>query len=103
MIEYVGDDGAPSTEDNPQAMVFEWMDTDLWHLPSKPFRSGSPLPRIIARSLLEALVVIGDLGGTHGDVNPNNVFLSGAEGSVPVVQLGDLDNCESSRRNEGPS
>jgi hypothetical protein len=49
-----------------ECMVFEWMDTDLWQLPSEPFRSGSsPLPRIVARSLLEALVVLEELGGVH--------------------------------------
>ena len=74
----------------PQAMVFEWMDTDLWQLPSKPFRSGSLLPRIIARSVLEALVVFDSEDGVHADVNPNNIFISGANGPSPIVKLGDL-------------
>lgn len=49
-----------------QCMVFEWMDTDLWQLPSEPFRSGSKLPRVVSRSVLKALVVLDELGGVHG-------------------------------------
>src|SRR4051812_46299691 len=50
----------------PQCMVLEWMDSDLWQLrPSDRYRSGSKLPMIIAKSVLEALVVIDDLGGIH--------------------------------------
>ena len=71
-------------------MVFEWMDTDLWQLPSKPFRSGSPLPRIVAQSVLEALVVFDSEDGVHADVNPNNIFVSRAGGPSPLVKLGDL-------------
>lgn len=71
-------------------MVFEWMDTDLWQLPSKPFRSSSLLPRIISRSLLYALVVFDEEDGVHADVNPNNIFVSSACGPSPIVKLGDL-------------
>ena len=48
----------------PPCMVFEWMDTDIWHLPSEQYRS-SKLPKIIAKSLLRALVTIKEQGGTH--------------------------------------
>jgi serine/threonine protein kinase len=82
-------------------MVFEWMDTDLWQLPSKPFRSGSELPRIVARSILEALAVFEDENGVHTDVNPNNVFLSVVTGPSPVVKLGDLGNCKFSGQTLG--
>lgn len=75
-------------------MVFEWLDTDLWQLPSKPFRSGSELPRTVARSILEALAVFDGEEGVHTDVNPNNVFLSGVNSPSPVVKLGDLGNCK---------
>ncbi len=77
-------------EPQPRCMVFEWMDTDLWQLPSKPFRSGSPLPRIVARSILEALVVFDSEDGVHADVNPNNIFVSSAGGPSPLVKLRDL-------------
>jgi hypothetical protein len=46
-------------------MVFEWMDTDLWQLPSESFRSSSKLPRRVTRSVLEALAVLDELGGVH--------------------------------------
>jgi serine/threonine protein kinase len=71
-------------------MVFEWMDTDLWQLPSKPFRSGSPLPRLVARAVLEALIVFDSEDGAHADVNPNNIFVSGVDSASPIVKLGDL-------------
>jgi hypothetical protein len=48
-----------------QCMVFEWMDADLWQLPSESFRSSSKLPRIVTRSVLEALAVLDELGGVH--------------------------------------
>lgn len=44
------------------------MDSGLWNLPAEQYRSGSKLPKVIARSILEALVVIQELGGTHTDV-----------------------------------
>ncbi|PVH69467.1 kinase-like protein [Cadophora sp. DSE1049] len=50
------------------------------------------LPRIVARSLLEALVVIDSEYGVHTDVNPNNVFVSDVHSSSPIVKLGDLGN-----------
>lgn len=78
------------SQPQPRCMVFEWMDTDLWQLPSTPFRSGSPLPRIVARSVLEALVVFDSEDGVHADVNPNNIFVSSASGPSPMVKLGDL-------------
>ncbi|KAK0129021.1 hypothetical protein ONS95_000961 [Cadophora gregata] len=94
MVDTIGHDGnaASSTLGQPQCMVFEWMDTDLWQLPSKPFRNGSELPRIVARSLLEALVVIDSEHGVHTDVNPNNVFVSDVHTPLPVAKLGDLGN-----------
>ncbi|KAL2070070.1 hypothetical protein VTL71DRAFT_14750 [Oculimacula yallundae] len=93
MIDTIGhDQKASENPSRPQCMVFEWMDTDLWQLPSQPFRTGSELPRIVARSLLEALAILEDEGGVHTDVNPNNVFLSDINSTAPVVKLGDLGN-----------
>ena len=83
--------GAKLNPDSPPPfMVFEWMDTDLWQLPCEPFRSNSSLPRTIARSVLEALAVFESVDGVHTDVNPNNIFISGANSSSPIVKLGDL-------------
>ena len=55
-------------------MILEWMDLDLWQLrPSDKYRSDSKLPMVVARSVLEALVVIDDLGGIHtGMANSQN-------------------------------
>ena len=95
MLDIIGHDEPTTTESSPQpqCMVFEWMDTDLWQLPSGPFRSGSQLPRNVARSILEALAVTDGEYGVHTDVNPNNVFLSGLDSPLPTVKLGDLGNC----------
>ena len=95
MLDLIGYDEPATTESpqQPQCMVFEWMDTDLWQLPSGPFRSGSQLPRIVARSILEALAVTDGEQGVHTDVNPNNLFLSGLDSPFPTVKLGDLGNC----------
>ena len=96
MLDLTGHDELSSCQGDqqPQCMVFEWMDTDLWQLSSNPFRSGSELPRIVARSILEALAVFDDEEGVYTGVNPNNVFLSGVNGPSPVVKLGDLGNCK---------
>ncbi|KAI9700119.1 MAG: hypothetical protein M1836_002653 [Candelina mexicana] len=82
------DAGVTATQ--PRCMVFEWMDTDLWQLPSEPFRSGSKLPKMIAKSILQALAVFQESKGVHGDVNPNNVFVTRAHRFSPIVKLGDL-------------
>lgn len=94
MLELIGHDEPPTdTPRQPRCMVFEWMDSDLWQIPSKSFRSGSHLPRIIARSVLNALAVFDEDGGVHTDVNPNNILVSGVNSQSPVVKLGDLGNC----------
>lgn len=91
LVEVIGhDEPIADASPQPQCMVYEWMDTDLWQLPSKPFRSGSPLPRTVARSVLNALTVFDKVDGVHCDVNPNNIFVSGANGPSPIVKLGDL-------------
>lgn len=57
----------PSSEDPPPAdvtatappgMVFEWMDHDLWQVPSERFRQNSVLPKVISRSVLSALALL---------------------------------------------
>lgn len=53
-----------SLASQPPCMVFEWMDTDIWNLRSEQHRS-SKLPKIIAKSLLRALVTIKEKGATH--------------------------------------
>jgi len=42
----------------PPGLVLEWMDYDLWDVPSERFRQTSNLPRIICRSILSALALL---------------------------------------------
>jgi len=116
LYDVVGPDGddaqvesASMTED-PPCMVFEWMEHDLRTVPSDQFRQNSDLPKIIARSVLSALVLLKtqhsavhtgkynvflvcDLSTANGlDINPNNIFLSGINGPSPIVKVGDLGN-----------
>ena len=49
---------ADETATAPLGMVFEWMEYDLWQVPSGRFRQDSVLPKIIARSVLSALAVL---------------------------------------------
>ena len=42
----------------PDGMVFEWMEYDLWQVPSEQFRRNSVLPKIISRSVLSALALL---------------------------------------------
>lgn len=41
--------------ENPPCLVFEWMETDLRSLSSLQYRDGSPIPKIISKSVLSAL------------------------------------------------
>ena len=49
---------ADETDTAPPGMVFEWMDYDLWHVPSERFRQDSVLPKVISRSVLSALALL---------------------------------------------
>lgn len=104
-------DSESMTED-PPCMVFEWMEHDLRTVPSDQFRQNSNLPKIIAKSVLSALVILKtQYGAVHTgecivslvyglstadglDINPNNIFLSDINGPSPVVKVGDLGNSE---------
>ncbi|KAF3479556.1 uncharacterized protein GIQ15_06532 [Arthroderma uncinatum] len=87
------DDWSPSPSKIQKRLVLEWMDTDLWKICpfGRPF-SNPRLPQIVTRSILEALLVFQQMKGVHTDVNPNNIFLSNIDTSLPIVKLGDLDN-----------
>ncbi|KKK21566.1 hypothetical protein AOCH_003926 [Aspergillus ochraceoroseus] len=87
------EDWSPSPPSITNRIVLEWMDTDLW-LP-RPLDKGfsnPKLPQIVARSILEALVVFQEMKGVHTDINPNNIFISNLDAPLPTVKLGDLDN-----------
>ena len=46
------------TASAPAGMVFEWMEYDLWQVPSLLFRQSSVLPKVISRSVLSALALL---------------------------------------------
>ncbi|KAI0403889.1 kinase-like domain-containing protein [Xylaria palmicola] len=84
-------DEPPEQIDHEHYLVFEWMDTDLWHTPSQPFRGdGSQFPKLVSRSILEALDIFRKLGKTHTDINPDNILISGLEDDIPKVKVADL-------------
>ena len=85
----IGHDGEKVEQ---RCLVLEWMDTDLWKARMNP-RSHDPLlQKNVAKSVLEALAVFADIQGTHTDINPNNILISGIEKSDPIVKVGDLGN-----------
>ena len=60
------EDWSPSPPSVTKRIVLEWMDTDLWH--TRPFGKGfrnPKLPQIVARSILEALLVFQEIKGVH--------------------------------------
>ncbi|KAI9755845.1 MAG: hypothetical protein M4579_004127 [Chaenotheca gracillima] len=92
--DYVGHGSMESVLGAPQqrSMVLEWMDTDLWKSRFQTPHPEADLPRIMAKSVLEALAVFADLRGIHTDINPNNVLVSGLETPTPSVKVSDLGN-----------
>ncbi|KAI3328838.1 kinase-like domain-containing protein [Ustulina deusta] len=84
-------DEPPESIDHQHYLIFEWMDIDLWHFPSHPFRDGSsPFPQLVAESILEALDIFRKLGKAHTDINPNNILISAIEVDTPKVKVADL-------------
>ncbi|KAI0538219.1 kinase-like domain-containing protein [Xylaria digitata] len=64
---------------------------DLWHTRSEPFRGeGSQFPKLVSRSILEALDIFRKLGKAHTDINPNNILISGLEDNNLEVKVADL-------------
>lgn len=49
---------SPSMAEEPQCLVFEWMEHDLSTILSDRFRQNSNLPKLIAKSVLSALAVL---------------------------------------------
>ncbi|KAL9123604.1 MAG: hypothetical protein Q9217_006979 [Psora testacea] len=92
MVEERGRAGFDRTSEDPPCLVFEWMEHVLWNVPAEPYREKSVLPKMIARSVLEALDIFASANAIHTDVNPNNIFLSNIDSASPVVKLGDLGN-----------
>lgn len=65
---------------HPPCLILEWMDTDLWHVPSKSYRNDAELPKTVCRSVLSALEVFRKHGKVH-------------TGSYCLVSLLHLTNC----------
>lgn len=106
--------------DTDKCMVFQWMDSDLWSLRKQRHQLNPQLPKIVAKSVLKALVAFDYMDGqgagvhtgeswsrfdidlygwwlllTHDlDVNPNNILVDGADTSSTVVKLSDLGGCK---------
>ncbi len=55
MIEERGRARFDKPSEDPPCLVFEWMDHVLWNVRAEPYREKSVLPKVIARSVLEAL------------------------------------------------
>lgn len=55
------DDG----QDDPSALVFEWMDHDLRAVTAPEFRSNPKLPRAASIAILSALSVLNELDAVH--------------------------------------
>ena len=64
LIDIVDSDTTATLAPQPRCMAFEWMDTDIWSLSSEQYRS-SKLPKIIAKSVLRALITIKEKGAVH--------------------------------------
>lgn len=96
-------------EDEPKKLVLEWMEATLWQIRPHGKLANPKLPQIVAKSILEALVVFQRLHAVHTgkypksaslvssvlimeDVNPNNIFLTFGDQTTPIVKLGHLDN-----------
>ncbi|KMU87156.1 hypothetical protein CIHG_05097 [Coccidioides immitis H538.4] len=70
------------------------MDSDLWSLRHQRRSPSNALPKVVAKSVLQALTAFADMDGqgtaVHTDVNPNNILVSGADSASPIVKLADL-------------
>ncbi|PTU21165.1 hypothetical protein P175DRAFT_0516733 [Aspergillus ochraceoroseus IBT 24754] len=83
------EDWSPSPPSITNRIVLEWMDTDLW-LP-RPLDKGfsnPKLPQIVARSILEALVVFQEMKGVHTGVAKNSQNAQTHETRAPEVWQG---------------
>ncbi|PVH84802.1 kinase-like protein [Cadophora sp. DSE1049] len=71
-------------------MVYEWMDTTLAKIDQFAHRTGSDLPRLVAREVLKGLEGLHDNGWIHANVHVHNIFLSKVDTPNPIIKLGDL-------------
>ncbi|KAF1844371.1 uncharacterized protein K460DRAFT_388213 [Cucurbitaria berberidis CBS 394.84] len=78
--------------DQPKKMVLEWMDADLWQCRPHGKLANPKLPQIVAKSILEALVVFQRLHAVHTafheGVAKNNPNAQTKETRAPEVWKG---------------
>ena len=65
MVQERGRAGFDKASDDPPCLVFEWMEHTLWNVRAEPYRQKSILPKMIARSVLEALNVFASANAMH--------------------------------------
>ena len=65
MVEERGRAGFHKTSEDPPCLVFEWMEHVLWNVRAEPNREKSVLPKVIARSVLEALDIFASANAMH--------------------------------------
>lgn len=65
MVEERGRARFDKPSEDPPCLVFEWMDHVLWNVRAEPFRERSVLPKVIARSVLEALDLFASANAMH--------------------------------------
>ena len=70
MVEERGRAGFDKTSEDPPCLVFEWMEHTLWNVRAEQYREKSVLPKIIARSVLEALDVFASANAMHTGLLP---------------------------------
>lgn len=65
MVEERGRAGFDKPWEDPPCLVFEWMDHVLWNVRAEPYREKTVLPKVIARSVLEALDLFASANVMH--------------------------------------
>lgn len=65
MVEERGRAGFDEASKDPPCLVFEWMEHVLWNVRPELYREKSVLPKLIARSVLEALVLFASANAMH--------------------------------------
>ena len=65
MVEWRGRARFDKISEDPPCLVFEWMEHVLWNVRAEPYRETSVLPKMIARSVLEALDLFASANVMH--------------------------------------
>ncbi len=82
MVEGRGRAGFDKSSEDPPCLVFEWMEHVLWNVRAEHYRHDSLLPKMIARSVLEAL----DLFASANAIHTGKLPLQGRSSGVDNVR-----------------